>query len=291
MNRTVETVIKGKNETIGPHQIIRSLPDRQRLMIGHFILLDQLLRVRFDTSDLEHNLAAMGDTSHPHRGIATLTYLYEGAIHHKDSLGNSETIEAGGVQWMNSGNGIIHDEAPSYAPNQGSITINGVQLWINLPTKVKAERPEYLALHKKAVPEATLSNGKGKLRVVVGQYEDVRSKVPTYAEMFLWDVRIQPGETVHVAIPPNLEAGIVIMEGQLKIDNAVLSQNEMAVLTENADTVELTNISDSESWYLIFGGETYNEPVALGGPFVMNTKDELYIAKKDYSEGRYGVIK
>src|SRR5688572_9289538 len=172
----------GNRADIGSITIQRMLPNRYADKVGPFVFLDYIAPA------IKETIHKKGMGAHPHRGIATLTYLLQGEVAHFDSAGNTGKIYSGGAQWMKAGNGIIHDENVNYDSQTGSKYIQGFQFWINLPAKNKAEDPAHIAVQANEIPTKTLPGENGWLKVIVGNYEDLSSKIPNYSRQFLYHI-------------------------------------------------------------------------------------------------------
>ena len=153
---------RGHRADIGGLVISRILPNRYIDAVGPFVFLDHIV------PKLQPSVMDSGTGAHPHRGIATLSYIIEGEDEHFDSAGNYAKVHSGGIQWMKAGNGIIHDETLNTDSRTGSNRTHAFQFWINLPAKNKAEKPEYLAIQGNEVPQKTLPNDDGWLKVIIG---------------------------------------------------------------------------------------------------------------------------
>lgn len=163
MKKQANFSTQGYITQLGPLKIQRMLPNRYASQVGPFVFLDYVAPAIKETI----NKNGMG--AHPHRGIATLTYILQGEVEHFDSAGNGGKIYSGGAQWMKAGNGIIHDENFNYDSQTDSKYIQGFQFWINLPAKNKAEKPEHIAIQANEVPQKALKDESGWLKVIVGQ--------------------------------------------------------------------------------------------------------------------------
>ena len=291
MNKTIATIDKGKDELIGFFPIIRSLPNAYTQMIGHFTFLDQMPLKSYPTEEFREGVVKMGDTSHPHRGIATFTYLFKGGVEHFDSAGHHGIVKEGGMQWMKAGNGIVHDEIIVIDDGKPEVLLNGLQFWINLPAKNKAEAPDYMPIQSEEIPEVILDNGVGMLRVLVGQYENAASKMPIYSDMFAYHVKIEKNQSFNLHKGKETEVALVVTRGSTAfINDKVVNLSEMVIFNTDGETINIENNIDSIIEFVIFGGEKYNESVVMGGPFVMNTTEEMMIANRDYQSGKYGSI-
>src|SRR4051812_37856016 len=199
MKKKTSFSTKGNRADVGPITINRMLPNRYASKVGPFVFLDHAAPV------IKEAIHTDGMGAHPHRGIATLTYVLQGEEEHFDSAGNYGKINSGGVQWMKAGNGIIHDGNMNYDPQTDSKIIHAFQFWINLPAKNKAEKPAYLAIQASEVPQKRLRNNSGKLSVIVGNYEELRSKIPNYSEQFLYHIQLEAGKQFSVSLAEKIE--------------------------------------------------------------------------------------
>lgn len=176
MKKETSFSTKGQRADIGDLTIYRLLANRYTDAVGPFVFLDHIIP-KVHSSSMNS-----GTGGHPHRGIATLSYIIEGEDEHFDSAGNYAKVYSGGIQWMKAGNGIIHDETLNVDSQTGTNRTHAFQFWINLPSKNKAEKPEYLAIQSDEVPQKKLPNDSGWIKVIVGSYEDLNSKIPNYSE-------------------------------------------------------------------------------------------------------------
>tara|TARA_R110002074_G_scaffold401345_1_gene599225 strand:+ start:8590 stop:9471 length:882 start_codon:yes stop_codon:yes gene_type:complete len=274
-------------DQVGTFTVSRAVPNAATQAIGPIILLDHL-PVRTIASGAVP--APDGSFAHPHRGIATFTYVLEGALTHADSSGGHGTVTAGGVQWMKAGNGIVHDEMlPAWFRKEGG-RLHTFQFWINLPAKQKAELAEYRPVPSENLPDVLLPGGNAHLKVLLGGYEGEASPIPTYAHEFIWHVRVEPMGSAHVALHPDLSVG-----GYLPVQGAVVGAVEVAAHTffglgSEGSEIEIANPTSELLDVLLFGGAPIDETVVMAGPFVMNTEEELMQAYREYQSGKYGEI-
>ncbi len=278
---------KGINSTVGDLLVNRLLPGPLTSAIGPFVFLDHL----YPTIQKPKTPAApTGKFAHPHRGIATFTYVFSGALEHFDSHGGHGIVSAGGAQWMKAGNGVIHDEhnAPDFQATGG--LLHAMQFWINLPSKNKAEAPGYLALQSEAIPEIKLPNDAGKLRVVIGEYAANTSPVETYSRQFLYHVELAAGASFSLSLSPDDEAAAIIPENALSFNSIKAEKSELIVIDTTQGPIEITNSGAQKADVVIFGGEPYTEPIVAEGPFVMNSRLEISKAYSDFFAGKYGRI-
>ncbi|MEQ9441217.1 MAG: pirin family protein [Cyclobacteriaceae bacterium] len=284
MKKKISFSSKGNSTSVGGAPINRFLPSWHAKAVGPFILLDQAGPIKVDGKK------AGGTGPHPHRGIATLTYSIKGEVEHFDSLGNHSLVSSGGVQWMNSGNGIVHDERSEASGDFSQKEIYAFQFWINLPSKIKEERPEYLPLQAKDILEKQLAEDAGSIRVLVGDYQELTSKIPTYTEQFLFHVKLNPGKKFSMDFPQKIEVAAALPTASAIINTESFNAGELVAFDKEAGEIEVENLSDVAIDILLFGGENYAEPVVSKGPFVMNSEEGIALAYKDFKEGKYGEI-
>lgn len=289
MSKIKANIYKGRSERVGPTlKIVRSLPNSKFSAIGSVVFVDHLVR---QTQAAKSPEMPNGGFAHPHRGIATFTYILEGGVHHLDSNGGEGKVYDGGIQWMKAGNGVVHDEFQPYDLQEKGGVIHGFQFWLNLPSVDKKGNPDYLAVQGKDVPEITLPNNAGQMRVLLGNYEDKKSLIPSFLDQFMGHIKLKGGKSITLSANTALEYGFYLVNGSVKIDEQIeLSATEIAEVYDFGDQIKLTNHGDETIDLIVFGGETYKEPTVAYGPFVMNTKDEIKLAYSDFKAGKYGKI-
>jgi redox-sensitive bicupin YhaK (pirin superfamily) len=224
-----------------------------------------------------------GFPDHPHRGFETVTYMLEGAMEHKDSLGNQGRLGPGSAQWMTAGHGIVHSEMPK----QERGLMWGFQLWINLPAARKMTRPRYQDLAPDRIPEVAAGEGKGAIvRVVAGEVAGARGPVEGIVTApVMLDVRLPPGGRFTHVLPTTHAVFAYVFDGAVRLAprHAPTSAGELAVFGPG-EALEAS--SETGGRALVFAAAPIGEPVARRGPFVMNTEAELDRAFEDYRSGR-----
>lgn len=219
---------------------------------------------------------------HPHRGIETVTYLAEGIIEHGDSLGNSGVIQAGGCQWMTAGSGIIHQEMPKRAPR-----MLGLQLWLNMPAANKMSSPAYHDLSAEKIP-VVRENG-ASVFVIAGEYRGTQGATRgNYVSATMLSIALEPGASCEVPVASGETSFVYILEGSLSFgdgENAI--GQKTAALLSDGDAVSLCAGPGSHARCVLFSGLPLGEPIAWGGPIVMNTDEELDLAFRELDEGTF----
>ncbi len=276
--KELQSQISGVNTSDGDGVNMTRLIGTQQLnYIDPFLLLDAF------GSD-EPNDYIGGFPSHPHRGFETVTYLLAGKMRHKDNAGNEGIIEAGGVQWMTAGKGIVHSEMPE----QEDGLLSGFQLWVNLPAMDKMTEPAYQEFSKAEIPIERWENGT-EIRVITGSTErGTQGPVKnTYVSPLFMDVSLKSGQAFQQTIDADDNSFIYVIDGELSIgeEAQLLAEKNIGIL-ERGDQISViskTNLSR----FIVISAKPLNEPIARGGPFVMNSEAEVQQAFADYRNGRF----
>lgn len=229
-----------------------------------------------------------GFPMHPHRGIETVTYMLEGSVHHRDSLGNAGLIGPGDVQWMTSGRGILHEELPRRGPDGN---IYGFQLWVNLPAALKMSQPRYQEVTADTIPMVE-RNG-AKIRIVAGEVDGVSGPVTEIAANPIYlDVELRPGKNFELPIPQGHTAIAYVFEGCGEFG---LDENEPGRIIEavrfvvfgDGERLKIRADSDSHVRFMLMAGAPFGEPTVPYGPFVMNTWEEIQQTLEDLRSGAF----
>ena len=241
-------------------------------MLDPFLLLDE-----FGSENPNDYIA--GFPPHPHRGFETITYMLNGKFTHKDSAGNEGHLSDGGVQWMTAGKGVVHSEMPE----QSEGLMRGFQLWLNLPKEKKMIDPSYHDIQADKIPSVLLENA--KVKVISGEFQSTEGPGRPHTGVLYLDVHLNKSSSISIPINENWNAFIYVYEGEIE-SNLSVPKGNLAVLDTDG-IFECRSIS-SDTKFILAAGEPLNEPVARGGPFVMNTKGEVLQAFDDYQSGKLG---
>ena len=280
--RPVTSTIKGVPASDGAGvRLTRVIGTSALPILDPFLLLDMFY------SDQPQDCVA-GFPNHPHRGFETVSYVLAGRVRHEDNKGHAGVIEPGGVQWMTAGGGIVHSEMPE----QTDGLLWGFQLWINLPAAQKMMAPRYQEFDADAIPTEPRSPAT-QVRVIAGQTSrGTRGPIqPDATEVIYWDVAIAPHSNFSEPLPTTHNSFIFVYEGEIMVQADAPEQAQrieagtLAVLGEGSQIQVYTGSSSGK--FLLIAGKPLNEPVAHGGPFVMNTRAEVLQAQYDYLAGRF----
>ena len=222
-----------------------------------------------------------GFPMHPHRGIETVTYMLEGSVNHRDSLGNSGLIGAGDVQWMTSGRGILHEEMPRRSEESG--VIYGFQLWVNLPAAQKMTNPRYQEVTAASIPSTTKDGA--TVRVVAGEFNGTVGPVTEIAASPLYlDVRLAPASRFICPVPRGHTALAYVFEGAGNFSGEAVESVRMVVFSDG-DQIEVE--SDTGVRFMLIAGMPFGEPIVPYGPFVMNTVEEIQQTLAELRNGTF----
>lgn len=252
--------------------LVRVLGNRDVTDFDPFLMLDS-----FDSTNPDDYTA--GFPMHPHRGIETITYLIKGEIAHEDSLGNKDTIRAGEAQWMTAGSGILHQEMP-----QASERMLGFQLWLNLPADRKMTEPAYLSIEEADIALQDIDGA--RIRVLSGAYGDAKGVTPHYIPATIYDITIEKGSDMSVPVTPGETAFVFLIEGDAIIDDRRVA-SKTAVLFGEGDRIAVKAPTERGVRVIFCSGKPLREPIAWGGPIVMNTKEELNRAFEELQRGTF----
>ncbi len=224
---------------------------------------------------------------HPHRGFEPVTFLYAGGLRHRDSRGNTGHLNGGDVQWMTSGQGIIHSERASKDFLESGGTLEGILLWVNLPAASKMVQPRYQ--DTKAAELTPLDFGAGvQARLVAGELLGQKGPVATYSPLLLVQFEIEAGAAFELPLPPDFNAGLYLLDGELTLNqNFNYAGPYLINFKREGEGVHLKGVA-KRTRVLLIAGAPLNEPVASHGPFVMNTQTEIMEAMRDYQQGKMG---
>jgi redox-sensitive bicupin YhaK (pirin superfamily) len=278
--RAVEAVVDSQVAPVGTFTVRRALPYQGRHSIGPWVFLDHFGPFRVKPGE-------DGVGAHPHAGIETVTYLLSGRNEHRDSAGHTGVVSAGGAQWMTSGRGIIHAEAP-LAESEEEYTMHGIQLWTSLPRASKLMAPKYQRIDGAAIPEVV--QGGATVRVVAGDFAQAHGPAETLMPLFLWHVSIAPGSSFEAKLPADFEAAAYVIEGEGRFGDMAAGTGRLVVWNGNAETVRVDNPGSARLELMVLGGTPAEGPLVFHGPFVMNSVEQVRAAEIAYRTGRMGTL-
>ena len=273
ITRTIQQIIKGVQTSDGAGvNLTRIIPNPGLDMLDPFLLLDE-----FDSNDPDDYIA--GFPPHPHRGFETITYMLNGKFRHKDTAGNEGYLTDGSVQWMTAGRGIIHSEIPE----QTEGLVRGFQLWLNLPKGKKMIEPVYNDIPAEKIPTIQFQGGEAK--IIAGTFSGVTGPGRSHTGMLYYDISLDASADINIPINDKWNGFCYVYEGEISCGKTV-SKSYLAILS--TEGLFRCTATTNNTRFILVAGMPLNEPVARGGPFVMNTRDEILQAFEDYQAGRLG---
>ena len=240
-----------------------------------FLMLDE-----FGSENKDDYIA--GFPPHPHRGIETVTYMLEGEFEHEDSTGAKGRMSSGDVQWMKTGGGIIHSEMPAMTEGK----LHGFQLWINMPAQYKMNKPEYIYIDAKQMQ--IHKDDDKRIKVIAGKFGDAEGPIKGHnVEPIYFDVELKKDKEFNCNLPSTHNSFIYLIDGEIKIGDKSHDKviGSTLIILANGKNLNIKGITNSK--FLLISGKPIGEPIARGGPFVMNTKQEILKAVEDYHNGTF----
>ena len=256
----------------------------ERPEMSPFLLLDHA-----GPADFAPSAKQLGVGWHPHRGFETVTVVYDGEVDHQDTAGNGGRISAGDVQWMTAGSGLLHKELHSAAFSKRGGRFEVLQLWVNLPATSKMSAPRYQELLAKDIPVVQLGGGAGSVRVIAGEFGGAKGPARTFTPINLLDVRLRADQRLTLSLKDGYTASLYVLKGKVVLNGTeAASGTELVLLERKGDQITIEASTDAALF--VMNGQPIEEPVVGSGPFVMNTREQIEQAYRDFQAGRLGRI-
>lgn len=266
------------------HNFIPSVHPLSMQRMDPFIMLDYNSRFYFPPSEKPKGVGV-----HPHRGFETVTIAYKGRVAHHDSAGGGGIISEGDVQWMTAASGVLHKEYHEETFSKEGGEFQMVQLWVNLPAKYKMTKPKYQTISQNEMGEVQLGENAGRIEIVAGEYRTKKGPANTFSPISMFNAHLNPNGKAEFTFPANYNTVLLVIDGEIKVNDQVLVQVDHLVLFENkGEYFQIEGLK--KSTILILSGEPINEPISAYGPFVMNTRQELVDAYQDFQDGKFGYL-
>jgi redox-sensitive bicupin YhaK (pirin superfamily) len=270
MDRRVDSLLSAQRVIDdGDMLLYRALPSAARQSLGPFVFVDHYRH---------RSRRGIGDQPHPHAGIEVLSYLLEGGVDHRDSMGFRDRLGAGEAQWIRAGRGILHAEQPLGGRH-------GLQLWTSLPPALKFAEPDYASYRAADIP--TIETPGGRARIIAGRIGDVEGPMVLATPTTFAHVHLEPGATMELAVDDAIELGAYVLDGTIGDGAARAGPGTLALLTAGSRVV-LSAANDQPADVAILGGLPAEGPILFSGPFVMDTPERLAQARRDFSTGKMG---
>jgi quercetin 2,3-dioxygenase len=278
--RSIKNIHKAIDEPMQGLSTFRALPNRGIDQIDPFLLLNH-----HGPQEFLPNNSGLPFGPHPHRGFETLTFILKGDVVHSDSSGGKSIITSGGIQWMTAGSGIIHSENSSDEFKKNGGVEEVLQLWINLPAKLKMTQPKYIGLQKEEIPKLKFDNNNVTINLISGSLGNGKEAVGTLTDVFTSYIELKDGGVFNINVERERNILFYVVDGKVKVNNQIA---EKLYLVEFGNDDEEIKVEALEDTIIIFcHGKPLNEPVVSYGPFVMNTEGEIRQAMIDYQSGKF----
>jgi hypothetical protein len=285
IKRVVEVHKAPKGHWVGDGFPVRTIfAYDQAAQTSPFLLMDYAGPFNFQPA---YKRRGVGE--HPHRGFETVTILYSGEVEHRDSSGGGGKIGPGDVQWMTAGSGVVHEEMHSEAYTESGGPFEAIQLWVNLPARLKMTAPKYQTLLSDRIPDVALAGDAGRVRVIAGALGHAKGPAETFTPMNLWDVRLKAGHGAGFVTQSDHTGAVFVLKGKVTVNGAAARESEFVLLDRKGEAIRID--AESDATLLILSGEPIDEPVFGYGPFVMNNEGEIRQAMMDYQSGKMGHLK
>ena len=280
------TCIEGKNVKVGDMLVNRLIPAHAIANVGPFLLLDHGYPICYKkgapfSSDLNE---------HPHRGLVAFTYVIKGEVEHFDSLGSHEIVAEGGAHWLSAGKGVIHGERVSARLVKSGGALHVLQFWSNIPAAHKSDPPKYKALNADAFPVAPLPNHGGLIYILLGKCGVNKSPVESLSQAFLYRVTLNAKSEFRISACEDMSCAVFVPDDPIIVNGDLIEKSRLLILENSYEEIVLRNPGISTADAFILGGPEPAEPLVVQGPFVMNSREEIAGAYRDFFAGEYGAI-
>lgn len=276
----IKLIIEERAANIGKFMVGRLLPFRQKRMVGPFIYIDHMGPVKLNE---RQNFDVL---PHPHIGLSTLTFLFEGSIMHRDALGNEVEIKPGAVNWMTAGKGIVHSERTPEYLRDSPLFMHGLQIWVALPKDLEEMEPQFSHIEERDIPSWT--DGDLEFKLVAGEAFGRKSPVPVFSKLFMLEIKSKSKRSVNIGDELYGEAGLYILDGAIESEGNIYEPKQLLV-AKDSTLCEFT-IKENSTIY-IFGGDAFPEERFIDWNFVSSSKERIEEAKQKWATQSFAKIK
>ncbi len=281
--RTIKSLHPAHRDDIGDLTTRRPLPGPEVEQVDPFLFLNHHGPQTYAPGN-----RGLPFGPHPHRGFETVTFILAGELTHKDSGGHESVIRAGGVQWMTAGSGLVHAEISPEEFKRSGGPLEILQLWVNLPARLKMTKPRYVGLQRDQIPALKTPDGKATVNLISGEWSGTKGPIESLTGVFMSTVEMPAGARVSFPGVKRRSVFLYVVRGRISIGGKDVDQHTLVELGADGDTVEIVATTGAA---LLFGhADAIGEPVVSYGPFVMNTQGEIASAIADYQAGKFGPL-
>ena len=283
---TIKTIGRSDFVNMGPIKLRQPIPTQDIEMVDPFILLHHYGPYTIDENNNPFDLGP-----HPHRGFEPITFLIQGEQLHRDSLGNESVVKTGDVQWTTAGRGIIHAEGPTREFVKKGGTLEGIQLWLNLPAEKKMKQPNYQHAKNEDFNIVSSEDKKVNIQIIAGDLHGKNGKIATQTSVNAYMIDLEEGGEHFISINSKHQSMAYLLKGDVILNdhvNLVLDKNQLVQFNQNGEGFTIKG--NKKSKLLFLSGTPFNEKVKTYGPYVMNTQTEIMEALRDFNMGKMGVL-
>lgn len=273
----IALVIEPPTRSLGEFEVRRALPDKRRRTVGPFIFFDHMGPAQFPPG------SGINVRSHPHIGLATVTYLFEGEILHRDNLGHVQRIQPGAVNWMTAGRGIVHSEKVTEEILASGQKLHGIQTWVALPRDREEDEPAFVHFPAASIPGVSFNGA--SVRVIIGSAFGATSPVKTASGTLYVEIGIEAGASL--GLPPAQELGVYVVSGSVELAGERIAAGRLVVLENDA---EGTIAAHEDSLLMLCGGDAIDGERHIWWNFVSSSRERIEQAKNDWRDGRFGIV-
>ena len=275
----ISMIIEERAADIGNFMVGRLLPFRQKRSVGPFVFIDHMGPA--ELKDYEN----LDVPPHPHIGLSTLTYLFEGAVMHRDSLGNEVEIQPGAVNWMTAGKGVVHSERTPQYLRKSEKKLHGLQIWVALPKELEETEPSFTHIEAGAIPQWNQNNA--QIKLIAGKAFGKKSPVPVYSELYFIEIKSTKKQKLSIGNDLFGESALYILEGNITADGNNYKSNQI-LIAKDSKLCEFE--MDENTVVFIFGGEPFPEERFINWNFVSSSKERIQQAKEDWINQKFPKI-
>ncbi len=283
MQRIIKKLISASSHRAGEHPMYQPLPYGSTEQIDPFLLVHH-----HGPHDFRPYNQGLPFGPHPHRGFETLTFIYEGEIEHADSQGFKSIIRSGGIQWMTAGRGIVHSENISAEMRENGGKMEIIQLWMNLPARLKMTPPAYQGLQREEIPVAVSSDGLVSTQVISGSFGEYNGPARSLTDLQIFNSMVKKGGKESFDIAEEQNILLYVLDGELLVNGKRVTGHQMVEFDNKGTEVFIEGQTNAR--FILCSGVPYHEPLVAQGPFVMNTTTEILQAMRDYQMGKMGIM-
>ncbi len=279
--KKIKQIVSSRDVMMGDIEIGQPLPVPELRQVSPFILLHH-----GDPKETKPGEKGISVGAHPHRGFEPVSFLFQGEIEHRDSAGNTNVVGDGGVQWLTAGKGVIHSEKSTAAFQESGGKFEMIQLWINLPKKLKMIEPNYQGFNRADIPFFEQKNA--RINVIAGEIENIKGPFESITGVMALTIEMEAEGEVNLKVSEGKNVILYQLSGATRVNDTQVEAKQLVVFDQSDTEIKIHSSEKTKILFLV--GDPIDEPLATYGPFVMNTNEETMQAVRDFQEGKMGEL-